>query len=188
MKIAGNEVRVGNIISHQGKLWLAVKTQHVQPGKGGAYMQVELKSLIEGTKLNERFRSSESLERVYLEEKECSYLYKDGNAYVFMDQETFEQFNLSSDLLKEQEVFLQDGMIVKISFHEGVAVSLHLPDTVVLQIVDAEPVVRGQTAASSYKPAVLENGLRVMVPPHVESGTRIVITTVDQVYVERFKE
>ena len=188
MKVSGNSLRVGNIIEHQSRLWIVTKTQHVQPGKGGAYMQAELKSLTSQTKLNERFRSSESVERVHLESMPFQYLYKDGDDFVFMDQTTYDQITLNEQFVGEQAAFLSDGMIVDIAMHEGTPISLKLPDTVILQIVDAEPVVKGQTAASSFKPAILENGLRVMVPPHIESGTRIIVNTEDRTYVERAKD
>ncbi len=188
MKINGNSIRIGNLIEHQGKLWVAVKTQHVQPGKGGAYMQVELKNLIDGGKMNERFRSSEQVERIYLDELPYQYLYEEGNDLVFMDQATFEQITLSRDFVGDAAAFLQDGMIVDVSSYEGKPLSVRLPDTVVATIQEAEPVVKGQTASSSYKPAILENGLRVMVPPHIESGMRIVVNTADATYVERAKD
>lgn len=188
MKVSGNSLRVGHVIEHQGRLWVVTKTQHVQPGKGGAYMQAELKSLTSATKLNERFRSSETVDRVYLESLPFQYLYKEGENFVFMDQTTYDQVSLSEEFISEQAVFLKDNMIVDICMHEGNPISLKLPDHVILQIVEAEPVVKGQTAASSFKPAILENGLRVMVPPHIESGTRIIVKTEDHTYVERAKE
>lgn len=188
MKINGNAIRVGNVIEHQGKLWVAVKTQHVQPGKGGAYMQVELKNLLDGNKTNERFRSAEQVERVYLEELPYQYLYSEGDDLVFMDQGTFEQVTLSKDFVGDAAKFLQDNMIVNISSHEGKPLSIQLPDTVILTVKEAEPVLKGQTASSSYKPAILENDLKVMVPPHIESGMRIVVNTDDATYVERSKE
>jgi len=188
VKISGNEIRVGNIIDYQGKLWAVIKTQHVQPGKGGAYMQAEMKSLIEGTKLNERFRSAESVERVYLDEMAHQFLYAEGDDLVFMDQETFDQINLPRDFLGDAAAFLQDGMIVNLSMYEGRAISVKLPDSVVLEITDAEPVIKGQTASSSFKPATLSNGLRVMVPPHIGTGMRVVVNTLDCTYVERFKD
>ncbi|MBM3468827.1 MAG: elongation factor P [Alphaproteobacteria bacterium] len=188
MKISGNAVRVGNVIEYEGRLWVAVKTQHTQPGKGGAYMQVELKNLTEGTKTNVRFRSAEQVERVFLDEHPYQYLYAEGNDLVFMDQETFEQISLSKDFVGEAADFLQDGMVVNVCSYEGKPLSIHLPDTVILEITQADPVVKGQTASSSFKPAVLENGMRVMVPPHIESGMRIVINTDDRSYVERAKD
>lgn len=188
MKISGNAVRVGNVIEYEGKLWVAVKTQHTQPGKGGAYMQVELKNLTEGTKTNVRFRSSEQVERVFLDASPYQYLYAEGDDLIFMDQETFEQITLSRDFVGDAADFLQDGMVVNVSSYEGKPLSIQLPDTVVLTITEADPVVKGQTASSSFKPAVLENGMRVMVPPHIGSGMRIVINTDDRTYVERAKE
>jgi elongation factor P len=188
MKINGNSIRPGNIIEHQGRLWRAVKTQHTQPGKGGAYLQVELKDIRDGTKLNERFRSSETVEKVRLDEHPYQFLFSAGDEYTFMDQDTFEQITLNSDLIGEPAVFLQEGMVVTLESYEGSPISVELPETVTMRIVEADAVVKGQTASSSYKPAKLENGVRVMVPPHVESGTRIVVNTADATYVERAKD
>ena len=188
MKINGNAVRPGFVIEHQGRLWRAIKTQHTQPGKGGAYLQVELKDVRDGTKLNERFRSSETVERVELDKHDYQFLFADGDAYTLMDQETFEQIVINADLIGEPAVFLQEGMKVTVQAHEGEPLSVTLPDTVTMKIVEADPVVRGQTAASSYKPAKLENGVRVMVPPHIENGMRIVVNTADSSYVERARD
>ena len=187
MKINGNAIRPGNVIEHKGRLWRAVKIQHTQPGKGGAYLQVELKGIRDSTKLNERFRASEDVERVRLDQKEYQYLYADGDIFTFMDQETFDQISLDRDLIGDPAVFLQDGMVVTIESYEGDPISVMLPETVVMEVVEADPVVKGQTAASSYKPASLENGVRVMVPPHIEMGTRFVVNTADNSYVERAK-
>lgn len=188
MKINGNAIRPGNIIQHNNRLWVAVKTQHTQPGKGGAYLQVELKDIRDGTKLNERFRSSESVERVRLDEKEYQYLYEENGSITLMDLETFEQTHLSKELLGDAVAFLQDGMMITVVSHEGETVGAELPETVVMKIVEAEPVVKGQTASSSYKPAILENGVRIMVPPHIGSGVKVVVNTADGSYVERAKE
>jgi elongation factor P len=189
MKIDGNEIRPGNVIEHQGRLWRAVKTQHVKPGKGGAFLQVELKDLRGGTKLNERFRSSESVERVRLDQKQYQFLYSDGDSHTFMDQETFEQVTLNADMIGEESVpFLQDGMLVTIESFEESPISITLPEHVTLEITEADAVVKGQTASSSYKPAMLENGVRTMVPPHIGTGTRVVINTADGSYVERAKD
>lgn len=188
MKINGNAVRVGNVLNYEGKLWVATKTQHVQPGKGGAYMQVEMKALIEGTKTNIRFRSAETVERVFLEETPHQYLYEEGDNLVFMDQATYEQIYIPKDMVGDAVAFLQDGMIVNLNMYEGRAISAQLPETVVLTITEADAVVKGQTASSSFKPAILENGVRVMVPPHIESGMRIVVNTADSTYVERAKD
>jgi elongation factor P len=188
MKINGNAVRPGFIIEHQGRLWRAIKIQHTQPGKGGAYLQVELKDVRAGTKLNERFRSSETVERVALDKHDYQFLFADGDDYTLMDQETFEQITVNADLIGEPAIFLQEGMKVTVEAHEGEPLSVTLPDTVTMKIVEADPVVRGQTAASSYKPAKLENGVRVMVPPHIENGARIVVNTADSSYVERARD
>jgi elongation factor P len=188
MKINGNAIKVGNVIEFEGKLWVAVKTQHTQPGKGGAYMQVELKNLTEGTKTNVRFRSAETVERVILDTQPYQYLYAEGSDLIFMDQQTYDQITLSSDFVGDAADFLQDGMVVNVSSYEGKPLSIQLPDTVVLEISEADPVVKGQTASSSYKPAVLANGMKVMVPPHIGSGMKIVINTDDRSYVERAKE
>jgi elongation factor P len=189
MKINGNAIRPGNVIEHKGRLWRAVKIQHTQPGKGGAYLQVELRDIRDGTKLNERFRSSETVERARLDQKPYQYLYADAGGRTFMDTETYEQITLSDELIGEDQVaFLQEGMTVTIESHEGHPIAVELPEKVTLEVVEADAVVKGQTAASSYKPAILDNGIRVMVPPHIETGTRIVVNTADSTYAERAKD
>ncbi len=188
MRINGNAIRPGNVIEHKGRLWVAVKIQHTQPGKGGAYAQVELKDLRGGTKLIERFRSSENVERVRLDEKKHQYLYADGDQLTFMDTETYDQITLTRKIIGDQVVFLSDGMAVTILSHEGAPISVRLPDAVKLRVVETEAVVKGQTAASSYKPAKLENGVRIMVPPHIETGTRVVVDTADGSYKERARD
>ncbi len=185
MKINGNEIRPGNVIEHNGALWVAVKTQAVKPGKGPAYNQVELKNLIDGTKLNERFRSSETVERVRLEQKDYQFLYTQGDMLVFMDTDTYEQLEIPVDFVGERAAFLQDGMTVTVEVHQDRPIGVSLPDHVTLAIAEADPVVKGQTAASSYKPAVLENGVRIMVPPFIEAGERVVVDTNEMTYVRR---
>jgi elongation factor P len=185
MKINGNEIRPGNVIEHKGGLWIAVKTQAVKPGKGPAYAQVELKNAIDGTKLNERFRSSETVERVRLEQKDYQFLFADGDMLTFMDSDTYDQIQIPRDLLEERAAFLQDGMKVTVESHEGRPIGVAIPDQVTLAVVEAEPVVKGQTAASSYKPAKLENGVRVLVPPFVGVGERVVVDTNEITYVRR---
>ena len=185
MKINGNEIRPGNVIQHKGGLWVAVKTQAVKPGKGGAFNQVELKNLLDGTKLNERFRASETVERARLEQKKHQYLYAEGDMLTFMDMDTYDQIALPADFIGERAAFLQDGMTVVVESHEGKPIGVSFPDQVTLEVVEAEPVVKGQTAASSNKPAVLENGMRVMVPPFVQAGERIIVDTNELTYVRR---
>lgn len=188
MKIGINEMKVGNVVELQGKLWIVTKTVHVQPGKGGAYVQAELKGVLDGTKLNERFRSSGEIERVFLDEKPCQFLYAEGDSLVFMDQDTFDQVYLDKDVLGDSLAFLQDGMMVTLSFYEGKVLSAELPATIVATVEQADPVVKGQTASSSYKPAVLDNGVKIMVPQHIDAGMRVVVNTSDGSYVERAKE
>ncbi|CAM5488092.1 elongation factor P [Aquamicrobium terrae] len=184
-KISGNEIRPGNVIEHDGGLWVAVKTNSVKPGKGGAYNQVELKNLITGTKLNERFRSAETVEQVDLEYKDFSFLYEQGDALVFMDTESYEQLELDKDFVGDRAAFLQDGMMVTVRLYGEKPIGISLPDQVVLAITEADPVVKGQTAASSYKPAILENGVRVMVPPFIEAGEKILVDTNEITYLRR---
>jgi len=189
MKINGNAVRPGNVIEHQNRLWRATKIQHTQPGKGGAYLQVELKDIRDGTKLNERFRSSETVERVRLDQREYQYLFKDGDAYTFMDNETYDQVTLHVDFIgSDAAQFLQDSMTVQIESFEDSPIGVMLPEHVIMVITEADPVVKGQTASSSYKPALLENGFRILVPPHIEAGTRVQVNTADGTYVGRAKD
>ena len=185
MKINGNEIRPGYVIEHKSGLWIAVKSQAVKPGKGGAFNQVELKNLIDRTKLNERFRASETVERVRLEQKDFQFLYAQGEQLVFMDLDTYEQLEIERDFIGERSAFLQDGMKVTVESHEGRPIGVTLPDQVTLEVVEAEPVVKGQTASSSYKPAMLDNGVRVMVPPFVSVGEKIVVDTNELSYVRR---
>lgn len=184
-KIAGNEVRPGMIIEHNGQLWSVVKTQSVKPGKGGTYNQVELKNIINGGKLNERFRASEMVEEAQLERRDFQFLYATGDALTFMDIKTYDQIELASDFVGERAQFLQDGMKVIVQMHEGRPIGVALPPHVVLTVAEADPVVKGQTAASSYKSALLENGVRTQVPPFIEAGTRVIVSTDDGAYVKR---
>lgn len=185
MKINGNEIRPGNVIQHKGGLWVAVKTNHVKPGKGPAYAQVELKHLIEGTKLNERFRASENVERVRLEQDDYSYLYEEDGNLVFMHLESYEQITIPKDVIGERTAFLQDGMKVVVESFEGTQIGVALPDQVTLEVTETEAVVKGQTASSSYKPAMTDNGIRVMVPPFITAGEKIVVQTSDITYLRR---
>ena len=185
MKISGVDIRPGNIIEYEGGIWRAVKIQHTQPGKGGAYMQVEMKNLIDGRKTNVRFRSAETVERVRLDTKDYQFLYRDGDMLVFMDTDTYDQVSLPEDLLGEAADFLQDGMQVKLDMYNERPISVELPDQVEATIVEADAVVKGQTASSSYKPAVLDNGVKVLVPPHITAGTKIVVDVYNREYVRR---
>lgn len=185
MKINGNEIKPGNVILHNGELYVAVKTDHVKPGKGGAFAQVEMKSIVGNTKLNERFRASETVEKVRLEQKDYQFLYAQDDMLVFMDTESYEQIELPVEFVGERAAFLQDGMMVKVESYEEKPLGISLPDQVTLEITEADPVVKGQTASSSYKPAVLENGMRVMVPPFITAGEKIVVDTNEATYIRR---
>ena len=185
MKINGNEIRPGNVIQHNGSLWAVAKLQHVKPGKGGAFAQVELKNLLNGSKLNERFRSSETVERVRLEQNDYQFLYEADAMLVFMSTNNYEQIEIQSDFVGERAAFLQDGMLVVVESHEGRPIGVRLPDQVTLEVSETEPVVKGQTAASSNKPALLENGVRTMVPPFVDAGDKIVVDTNEVSYIKR---
>jgi elongation factor P len=189
MKVPVNSIRAGNVIEYNGKLWVASKVQHISPGKGGAFVAIEAKALREGNKLQERFRSGETIEHVHIDERECTYLFKDENGFTFMDKENFEQLTVGADVLDaDQSRWLQDGMEVVVSLYEGTPVGVELPKSVILAVTEADAVVKGQTASSSYKPAMVEGGIRVMVPPHIAVGTKLVINTEDGSYMERAKD
>lgn len=188
MKIDGNQIKIGNILEIHSRLWRVLKTQHTQPGKGGAFLQVELKEIKDGTKMNERFRSSESVERAILEEKEYQYLYKGDGKFYFMDNQTYEQIEVGNDIISvNQEKFLIENETLIIQIYESYPVSIVLPDTISLEVIEADAVVKGQTAASSYKPAVLERNIKTSVPPFIKIGDKVVISTNDSTYLEKAK-
>jgi len=187
MKIQANTIRPGMVIEHNGRKWSVMKIQLIQPGKGGAFIQVEMRDLDSGNKTNERWRTADTVEKLMVEERECQYLFADGDMLTFMDNETFDQFAMPREAVGDPAAFLQDGMQVAIESIEGKPVSCTLPPTVIMTVTECEPVVKGQTAASSYKPGLLENGQRVMIPPFVGVGDRIVVNTIDGTYSERAK-
>ncbi len=184
-KINGNEIRPGNVLTHKNGLWQVVKINHVKPGKGGAFAQVEMRNLKDGSKLNERFRSSESVERVRLEQKTHQFLYTEGDSLCFMSIDDYEQVSLPSTMLGERVGFLQDGMNVQIESYEGAILAIRLPEQIVLEVMEAEPVIKGQTAAASYKPAVMDNKMKIMVPPFISVGEKIVVDSESSEYVKR---
>lgn len=184
-KINGNEIRPGAVLEHDGGLWAAVKVNHVKPGKGGAFAQVELKNLRDGRKLNERFRSEDKVDQVQLEMKDQQFLYETDGKLVFMDSETFEQTELDADLLGDRRPFLQDGMMASIQYFGDEALAVSIPQKVKCRVVETEPVVKGQTAANSYKPAILDNGVRIMVPPFIGPDEDIIVHTEFLEYSER---
>jgi len=188
MKINAIDIKPGNVLEHSGKLWLVLKRELIQPGKGGAFAQVEMRDLKTGTKTNERYRTQETVERVSLDEKEMQFLFLDGDHATFMDNDTFEQLTVDRELIGEPADFLKDGMVCTIQLYEGTPMSVTLPQSVVMTVVEADPVVKGQTASSSYKPGKLDNGRRVMIPPHIGAGTRVVVNTSDGTYIERAKD
>jgi len=188
MKINAIDIKPGNVLEHSGKLWLVLKRELIQPGKGGAFAQVEMRDLKTGTKTNERYRTQETVERVSLDEKEMQFLFFDGDHATFMDNDTFEQLTVDREMIGEPADFLKDGMICTIQLYEGTPMSVTLPQSVVMTVVEADPVVKGQTASSSYKPGKLDNGRRIMIPPHIGAGTRIVVNTSDGTYIERAKD
>ena len=183
MKISGVDIRPGNILEYEKGIWKVAKTQHTQPGKGGAFMQVEMKNLIDGRKTNVRFRSQDTIERVRLDTKDFQFLFVDGDSLVFMDQENYEQITLPADLIGDAAAFLADGMEVTLEMYDERPISVALPEQVEATIVEADAVVKGQTASSSFKPAILDNGVRVMVPPHIGAGTRIIVDVYERTYV-----
>ena len=185
MKISGVDIRPGNILEFEGSLWRAVKIQHTQPGKGGAYMQVEMKNLYDGRKSNNRFRSSETVEKVRLDQKDYQFLYASDDMLTFMDKDSYEQIELMKDILGDEVAFLTDGMDVTIELYEEKPISVQLPEQAIATVAETEPVVKGQTAANSYKPAVLDNGVRIMVPPFIEVGEAVIVNVYDQEYVKR---
>ncbi|HTH96490.1 MAG TPA: elongation factor P [Stellaceae bacterium] len=188
MKINANDIKPGVVLEHNGRLYMVTKRETVQPGKGGAFAQVEMKDVRTGTKTIERYRTQETVERARLDEEEMQFLYIEDGLATFMNQESYEQVTINRELIGEPADFLKDGMICTVLFYEGEALSCELPQTVVMELVEADPVVKGQTASSSYKPGKLENGRRVLVPPHMEAGTRIVVNTADGSYLERAKD
>ena len=185
MKITANEIKTGMIIEHKNDYWSVLKTQHVKPGKGGAFNQVELKSVIKGTKLNERFRSSETVEEAEVNEKKFNFLYLDDEKCFFMDNQTFEQVELKKDIIGEQYKLLKENLPVTISFMEDRPISIELPNNIECKIETTDAAIKNQTASSSYKPAVLDCGIKINVPPFIESGEKIIIDTRTLEYVKR---
>ncbi len=187
MRVDANTLRAGHVIEHEGKLWVIIRSEIMIPGKGNAIVQIDMRDARTGTKTNVRFRTQESVEKVFVEDTDMQYLYGDDETYTFMDQASYEQLNIPADVLGGKARYLQENMVVKVRVHEGNALSVELPQTVVLEVTEADPYVKGQTASASYKPARMANGLRVMVPPFIEAGEKIVVNTADDSYVERAK-
>ena len=187
-KVIASSVRKGNVLDLDGKLAVVIHAENIHPGKGTPVTHLEMRRIADGVKVTERYRTTDQVERAYLDEKDYNYLFEDDHGYTFMHPETYDQIIVAKDVVGDQAQWLQEGMTCSVSLHEGVPIAIELPARVTLEIVEADPVVKGQTASSSYKPAKLSNGARIMVPPHVGSGTRVVIMTADGSYVERAKD
>ena len=188
MKVIASSIRKGNIIEQDGKLYVVLSAENIHPGKGTPVSQIEMRRISDGTKVSERYKTTDQVERAYVEDRDYNYLYEDSDGFHFMNNESFEQLMVPKDVVGTQAPYLQENMTVKLSIHEGNAVSIVLPQRVTLEVVETEPVTKGQTASSSYKPAILSNGIRTGVPPHIGTGTRIVVLTEDGSYVERAKD
>lgn len=187
MKVNANTIRPGNILELNGKLWSVLKINILQPGKGGAFIQIEMRDVLSGTKTNDRFRTQETVEKIQVDESDYQFLFADGDDYTFMNNQTYDQIVLDKEAIGYPAVFLQDGMVVSIKMYEGKPLGVELPASAVYEIVEADPVVKGQTVSSSYKPAILDNGEKIQVPPHIEAGTKVVVSIADGSYVEKAK-
>lgn len=186
-KVIANDIKAGSIIEHQDSLWSVAKTEHTQPGKGGAYIQIEMKDILTGTKLNKRFRSSDKIERATVEEAEYQYLYSSGTLLMVMESETYEQIEIAVSLLGEQAVFLKEDMVITVAKYKNKIIYARLPAQIALMVQETEAVIKGQTASSSFKPAILENNLKIMVPPFIKPKDKIVVSTTDFIYIEKAK-
>jgi len=188
VKVIASQLRKGNIVDIDGKLYVVLTAENFHPGKGTPTTQVDMRRISDGVKTSQRYKTTDQVERAHVEDHEFSYLYKDGDGFHFMNQENYEQVQVPADVVGDYEKYLQEGMIVNIALHEGTPVSIEIPQKVTLEITETEPVVKGQTASGSFKPAMLSNGVRTMVPTHITAGTRVVVNTADGSYVERAKD
>jgi elongation factor P len=188
VSVIASSIRKGNVLEREGKLYVVLRAENIHPGKGTPVTHLEMRRISDGVKVNERFKTTESVEKAFIDEGQYNYLYQDGEQYIFMEPNTFEQLAVPADVLGDSAVYLTENMEVSISQHNGVPISVELPARVVLEVVETEPVVKGQTASSSFKPAVLSNGVRTAVPPHIATGTRVVVQTEDGAYLERAKD
>jgi elongation factor P len=188
VKVIASSLRKGNIVDLDGRLYVILTAENIHPGKGTPVTQLDMRRLSDGVKASQRYKTTDQVERAHVEEREFQFLYQDGDGFHFMNMENYDQIAVAEDVIGDQSVYLQPEMKVKLSVHEGTAVGIVLPQRVILEVTETEPVTKGQTASSSYKPAMLANGLRTTVPPHVAAGTRIVVSTEDGSYVERAKD
>jgi elongation factor P len=188
VKVIASQVRKGNVLEVDGQLYVVLSAENFHPGKGTPTTQIDMRRISDGVKVSQRYKTTEQVERAFIEDMDYQYLFKDGDHFTFMNGENFEQITVAADVVGDQAPFLQENMTVRLSLFDGVAVAIELPQRVTLEVVDTEPAMKGQTAASSYKPAMLSNGVRTNVPPHIAPGTRIVVQTADGSYVERAKD
>jgi elongation factor P len=188
VKVIASSLRKGNVVDIDGRLYVVLQAENIHPGKGTPVTQIDMRRISDGVKVSERYRTTEQVERAFVEDREHTFLYQDAEGFHFMNPETYDQVTVQEDIVGDLAAYLQEGMAVNLSLHNGIAIALELPQRVVLEVVDTEPVVKGQTASSSYKPAKLSNGVRTMVPPHITAGTRVVVQTADGSYVERAKD
>jgi elongation factor P len=188
VKVIASSLRKGNIVEVDGKLYVVLTTENIHPGKGTPVTQIDMRRIADGVKVSQRYKTTEQVERAHVEDREYTFLYQDGDGFHFMNAENYDQISVPQDVIGDQAVYLQPEMKVNLSVYEGIVVATELPARVVLEVIETEPTVKGQTASSSYKPAMLSNGVRAMVPPHIAAGTRIVVMTADGSYVERAKD
>jgi elongation factor P len=188
VKVIASSLRKGNVVEAEDKLYVIVTAENIHPGKGTPVTQLDMRRISDGVKVSVRYRTTEQVERAFVEDQDHTFLYQDGEGYHFMNPESYDQIAVQGDVIGDQGVYLQEGMKVKLSIYNGVAIAIELPQRVTLEITETEPAMKGQTASSSYKPAILSNGARTMVPPHVSAGTRVVVMTEDGSYVERAKD
>ena len=188
MKVAASSLRKGSVVDIDGKLYVVLTAQNIHPGKGTPVTQLDMRRIADGVKVSERYRTTETVERAFVDEREYQFLYQDGEGFHFMEPTTYDQVAVRAELVGDASVYLQDGMLVHLSTHDGTPIALELPARVTLTITETEPVVKGQTASGSYKPAMLSNGLRIMIPTYITAGTRVVVNTETGEYMERAKE
>ena len=188
LRVIASSIRKGNVIEQDGKLYVVLSAENIHPGKGTPVSQIEMRRISDGVKISERYKTTDQVEKATVEERNFTYLYEDGDGFHFMNPETYDQVQVSKDVVGGASAYLQENMTVKLSLHEMNPIAVQLPQRTTLEVVETEPVTKGQTASSSYKPAVLSNGVRTQVPPHITTGTRIVVMTEDGSYVERAKD
>ncbi|MDR7036741.1 MULTISPECIES: elongation factor P [Methylobacterium] len=188
MKVIASTLRKGNVVEKDGRLYVILFAENIHPGKGTPVTQLDMRRITDGVKVSERYRTTEQVERAFVEDREHTFLYNDGEGFHFMNPENYEQIAVPEDVVGDAAPYLQEGMAVMLSIHNNTPLTIELPQRVTLEVAETEPVLKGQTASSSYKPAVLSNGVRTTVPPHIAAGTRVVIMTADGSYVERAKD